>query len=200
MKGIIAVDLDDVLAASAQGFVGFSNKRWGTNLTIEDFSEHWGEMWQVDHEEYVARSKVVYKSRTILDFAKVDRALEVLKELSKKYKLVITTSRVRAIQEDTHLWLSRHYEGLFEEVHLAGFYDTISENSHKMTKAELCKSIGADFLIDDQPKHCLAAADAGVSSILFGNYPWNRNVGRLPKGVVRAKNWQEVLEFFDGKQ
>jgi hypothetical protein len=32
--------------------------------------------------------------------------------------------------------------------------------------------------------------------IAFGDYPWHDR-GELPEGVVRAKNWKEVLEYFD---
>lgn len=35
----IAVDLDDVLSASVPGFVAYSNKRWGTTLTLDDYDE-----------------------------------------------------------------------------------------------------------------------------------------------------------------
>lgn len=35
-KKVIAVDLDDVLSASAPAYVKFSNERWETNLTVED--------------------------------------------------------------------------------------------------------------------------------------------------------------------
>ena len=64
-----------------------------------------------------------------------------------------------------------------------------------MTKAEICAEIGADYLVDDQPKHCLAAAKAGIKTILFGDYKWNRDTKLMPN-MVRAKNWQEVLEYF----
>ena len=47
----IAIDIDDVLAENAIGFVAFSNERWGTRLSVDDYSEHWSEMWRVDSEE-----------------------------------------------------------------------------------------------------------------------------------------------------
>ncbi|HJQ08525.1 MAG TPA: hypothetical protein VJ836_03545 [Candidatus Saccharimonadales bacterium] len=40
-RRIIAVDIDDVLSASAEGFVVFSNKQWGTRLTLDDYTEDW---------------------------------------------------------------------------------------------------------------------------------------------------------------
>ena len=40
----IAVDVDDVLAENAAGVVAFSNQRWGRNLTVDDYDEHWAKM------------------------------------------------------------------------------------------------------------------------------------------------------------
>lgn len=194
----IAVDLDDVLASSAQGFVDFSNKQWGTNLSVDDYREHWGNMWQVDDAEYHKRAQIVYKSGAVRDFVAHEDARTALGVLSQKYELVIATSRVKAIEKDTKVWLDTHYRGIFKAVHLGGFYDTISHESHSLTKAELCQRIGADYLIDDQPKHCLAVAEAGMTALLFGDYPWNRETA-IRQGVTRVFSWREVLAFFDGK-
>ncbi|HLA48993.1 MAG TPA: hypothetical protein VJY84_00415, partial [Candidatus Saccharimonadales bacterium] len=65
-------------------------------------------------------------------------------------------------------------------------------------KAEVCREIGADYLVDDQPKHCLAAADAGITALLFGDYKWTR-VNNLPKNVIKVRNWPAVLEYFNAK-
>jgi hypothetical protein len=50
--------------------------------------------------------------------------------------------------------------------------------------------------IDDQPKHCVAAADIGIKALLFGEYSWNRT-DTLPVGVARVKDWVAVLQYFD---
>ena len=56
VKKTIAVDIDDVLAFSAIEFIRFSNQRWGTNLTIEDYNEDWTTMWGIELAETQARS------------------------------------------------------------------------------------------------------------------------------------------------
>lgn len=65
-----------------------------------------------------------------------------------------------------------------------------------MTKGELAKSIGADYIIDDQIKHVLAAAELGIRGILFGDYAWNK-ADVLPDNVTRVNDWQEVLNYFE---
>jgi hypothetical protein len=62
----------------------------------------------------------------------------------------------------------------------------------KHTKAELCREIGAEYLIDDQIKHCAGAARAGLKAVLFGRSPG----AALPAGVTRAAHWDEVAEYF----
>ncbi|MBC7869007.1 hypothetical protein H7X69_02425 [Candidatus Saccharibacteria bacterium] len=38
-KPTIAIDIDNVLAYNAKGFVEFSNQRWGTTLEVDDWSD-----------------------------------------------------------------------------------------------------------------------------------------------------------------
>jgi 5'(3')-deoxyribonucleotidase len=84
---------------------------------------------------------------------------------------------------------------LVDEVHFLGAYENIDfDSSHKKTKDEICVRLGADYLIDDQPKHVLSAYKAGVGAILFGDYGWNRNV-LVDDGVKRARNWDEVYRI-----
>lgn len=200
-KKVIAVDIDDVLAQFAEAFVEFSNKRWGTHLTIDDWTEHWAEMWGVDYEEEERRAKIVRKSDIFINFSHNKNAREVLRILSKKYKLVVVTSRHRAISKDTLKWLDQNYKDIFSEVHFAGIWDNLEKHTFdklKLTKASVCKQIGADYLIDDQPKHCLAAAQAGITALLFGDYKWTK-VSNLPKNVIPVKTWPKVLEYFNAK-
>lgn len=196
-KKTIAVDIDDVLSASAEGWVAYSNKRWGTNLSPEDYDEDWAKMWQVDHAEDRRRANEFYQSGTVGTYSPFNGAKAVLEGLAEHYKLVITTSRVRYVQEDTLKWIETHYEGIFEEIHLAGIFDADHPDPLSLTKAGLCTSIGVDYLIDDHPKHCLAVAEAGIQTLLFGDYSWNRNIKPLPERVIRARDWQAVKKYFD---
>ncbi len=198
-KKTIAVDIDEVLAQFAESFVDFSNQRWLTNLTPEDWDEHWSELWGTEHDETDRRAQDVYKSETFRRAKKIDTADEALRKLSEKYRLVIVTSRHRAVSKDTLEWIKQHFGSLFEEVHFTGIWDDLEKGMLerlKTTKAEVCKQVGADYLIDDAPKHCIAAAEAGITALLFGNYKWNRGTELLPN-MVRVKNWQEVLDYFD---
>jgi uncharacterized HAD superfamily protein len=194
----IAVDIDDVLATSADGWVRYSNQKWGTNLTVEDYQEDWSTMWKIDFEEAMKRAHHLHTNSVVATFRPFEEARAVLQKLSKRYKLIILTSRNSLARDDTLSWLDEHYGGIFEEIHLAGFYDTGKRSALERSKAELLQDLGADYLIDDHPKHCLATAELGIPTVIFGEYAWNRDIGALPTGVTRCKSWPEVLEYFDG--
>ena len=171
----IAVDIDDVLAVNAQAFLAYSNEKWGTRLTIDDFSENWATMWGVDHPAVIVRSEKIIEDKLFSSFEHFDDALPVLRKLTKKYNLVIATSRRTLLVKDTLEWINQYFPDIFSEIYYAGIWDddTKRQHAHLKTKGDLVKQIGANYLIDDQPKHCIAAARAGVKTVLFGDYPWN---------------------------
>jgi 5'(3')-deoxyribonucleotidase len=199
-KPMIAVDVDDVLAANAEAFVEYSNEKWGTNLTVDDYDEHWAVAWGVnqnDHEELEKRS-LQFLRDTTSKYKHFPEAKAALEKLSKEFDLVVVTSRRTVLSKDTLEWIDKYFPDIFQDVHFAGIWDEVAEGRINITKADIIKQIGADYLIDDQPKHCIAAAGAGIKALLFGDYRWNRDV-ELPENVHRVKSWQEVLEYFDGR-
>ncbi|HUS25740.1 MAG TPA: hypothetical protein VMY99_00110 [Nevskiaceae bacterium] len=197
----IAVDIDDVLSASAEGFAAYSKKHWGSKAKAQDYTEAWAVFWDVPIDEVVRRGEQFHASDAVAGYKHFPDALPVLHALHNRYKLVIVTSRRRVLQAHTDMWLNAYFPGLFSETHYVGMWDTDKDLGHKLkqTKTETCRQIGADYLIDDQPKHCHDAAGAGIQSILFGDYAWNRAPQKLSSGVIRAKNWYGVKEYFDAQ-
>ena len=189
----IAIDVDDVLAESAPGFIAFSNERWGTNLTVDDYEEHWAKMWNIDHNELLERVKVYDASRIIQHYNHIGGAHESLKRLSKNHELMIATARRLAHKDDTLLWIEYHFPNMFhrDRIFFAGIWDSFADDSHVVTKADLITQVDADILVDDQLKHCLAVAESGRHAILFGDYSWNQ-ADTLPERVSRCTSWDEV--------
>lgn len=192
----IAVDIDDVLALSIGDFLNFSNKQWGTELKITDYDENLPKMWQISLAETSQRIDELFASGLQVEYKPVPGSGEVLKGLSKKYKLVAATSRPKQIRQDTTDWIDVHFKDVFTEVSFAGMWDEVTSKTATATKQQLCRQIGADYLIDDQPKHCLALVGADIQPILFGDYPWNQ-LGNLPKSIEVAKDWRAVEEYFE---
>jgi 5'(3')-deoxyribonucleotidase len=198
-KPIIAVDIDDVIVSEAEFVVDYSNKHWGHSLSLEDYSEHWGKMWKVGAEEVERRADMLHAPGMIRKYSLLEDAHYALIELSKKFRLIILTSRRKIVEGETKEWLNENFGDIFEKVHFTGFWDTISSDSHLLTKADLVQELEVDYLIDDQPKHCFGAAEHGVQAVLFGDYAESRDLD-LPDGVTRCKNWQEVLRYFENEK
>ena len=198
-RKLIAVDLDDVLADSAAQFVQYSNKKWGTNLTVDDFSEHWATMWGIDLDETLRRREQIYAEKVQVNLGAYNGAHEVLKRLAQNFDLVIVTSRPTVLQKDTMQWLETYYKGIFTDVIFAGIWDGDDHPDQAVlrTKAHIIKRLGANYFIDDHPKHCFAVAAEGIPSLLYGDYAWNRSV-ELPEHVERVADWGAVEEYFNG--
>lgn len=198
IKPTIAIDVDDVISATASSFIEFSNERYGTNLTIDDYQEHWKEMWKIDLEETGRRAKEFHESGYVAQYEVVSGAREVLEELKKRFRLVVLTNRHGELQKLTHDWLDSYYRGIFDDVVFTGFYDQLTDGSWKQHKGGLAQTLGARYLIDDQPKHIIGAVEHGIEGLLFGEYVWNRHT-LLPAGATRVRDWEAVLRYFDNK-
>jgi uncharacterized HAD superfamily protein len=194
-KPVIAVDIDDVLAASATGFIDWTNKKFGTHLTIEDYDEHWATVWKVERAEADRLSDEYHGSGYANDFAIFGEAKEVLEELKQRFTLILVTSRKRVLQKLTEEWINKHFPNIFRDCVFCGFYDVPEVYGIHLTKTDFLKNIQADYFIDDQLKHVESAAEAGIPALLFGDYLWNRK-DNLHKNIVRVKNWREVFEYF----
>lgn len=198
IKPIIAVDIDEVLALNAESFIAYTNQQWGMDLTIDDYHEHWAEIWKVDHDETIRRASEYNISGLHETMQHFEEAVAVLEALASKYKLIIVTARRQELAEKTERWIEARFSGIFSAVHYAGIWDTQRKDAVTFTKAGICLELGVNYLIDDQSKHCNAAQEAGIQAVMFGDYSWNRN-DQLVDGVVRCADWIKVQEHFDGK-
>lgn len=200
-KPIIAIDVDDVLSSQVDAIITFSNERYGTQLTPDDFKkpgEYWGyfrQVWDIPPEESNQRFKVFldeqHYTKQVIDPA----AALAIAELKKTFSLQIVTSRFQDHVIPTEAWLLEHAPSVFDGLHFVHMWD---RDGFKATKAHICREIGAGYLIDDSTEHCNLAAEAGVRALLFGEYGWNITE-QLHSGVVRVKDWDAVLEYFGGK-
>ena len=204
IKPVIAIDIDDVLADNAAGFVDFSNRKWGTNLQPSDYTEHWAEVWKVDQEEAARRREALHQSGEYMLYRHDESALRVLRRLSADYNLIIVTSRRLDMRDGTLDWIHSHYPNIFtdEVIHFAGMWDDTSVDVHArlaMTKGDLYSQLSVDYVIDDQLKHCQAASDLGKTALLFGHYKWNQT-DSLPEYVTRVQGWSGVEGYFYGNE
>lgn len=195
-KEIIAVDVDDVLVPHFEDLIAWYNREYGTSLQLSDNHSNDNAVWGTKTErEAIMRVERFYETDEFLNGQPALEAQEILKELNKRYDLIIITARDSKIEAATRNWIDAHFYQLFRIVHFTAQY---SLDSPRLRKADICLESGAKYLIDDTPHHVLPAAKEGVNGVIFGDYPWNQT-NELPENVVRCKDWPAVLEYFGGR-
>jgi len=201
MKQTIAFDIDEVLADYALALQQHAKKT--ASITIED--HHFkapGPYWHY-HEQLFSQhgitkeheQRAIHESLNddIHNIVPVKGAIDAIRHLSKHYKIVLITARDPKMHEKTELWLKKHFDGLYDELHVLGNFKVID---NPKSKGQACDEVGASWLIDDNPEHCESAASYGVTPILFGDFGWQLDA---PNTIQRCKTWQDVLEYFDGQ-
>jgi uncharacterized HAD superfamily protein len=195
-KPIIAVDIDDVLVPHVEDLIAWHNREYGTRMTLDQYHSRNPKDWGSDTiEEAIKRVQRFFTTPEFLDARPIDDAAQVLGHLSENYILIVITSRDNIIEDVTNDWLNRHFPEIFKAAHFTARFNLEGKSGKKSVVALDAK---AKYLIDDTLENVIEGAEAGLKILLFGNYPWN-HADELPPGVTRVKNWQEVLEYFDGK-
>jgi 5'(3')-deoxyribonucleotidase len=202
-KPVIAIDIDDVLANSAEAVRLAANEHLGMNLERSHYqmaAEYWHyyeSVWEshglqgrisLDDIEDRIRSE---RSGMLPN----DNARAVLEALSDRYTLVVVTARSEERRENTLAWLEEHFGDLFTAVIFAGGHEGIKRKS----KGVICREQGASWLIDDSVEHAHSALENDVRVILFGEYGWHKPY-QINDEVVRCIDWLAVQEFFDGQR
>lgn len=191
---IAALDMDDVICVTGPAIVSHTNSHYGMKLELGDFSEDWPKMWGVDIEEAGRRADVLH-DEVFPALELVKGALEGLMALKQAdIKRVITTSRPSHIRQLTEDWLDNNLPGLINEVRFAGIFDGhTGASAATRTKCHLYRELQPSIVVDDQMKHVRAAADLGMSAVLFSDMPWShRDYGEGAFGVMRCTNWLDL--------
>lgn len=188
----IGVDIDDTLAVHYPELLAHSNEHYGTALTAADYDDDWRHFWAgLDVPELRRRARFFHEA-TVAQYARIENAAEMLARLGRKYDLVAITARADYLIDRTHTWLGEHFDGVFSSVHFVPVWDTDT----KRTKGDICREQEVDLLIDDTPKHCNAAIEAGAQAILFGGYHWSSRY-ELHPSVIKANDWLAVGAHLD---
>ena len=196
-KPLIAVDVDDVLAASTESLRHVVNQTYDVNLSSEHYKvpgEYWGyyeRVWQT-HGIHEKVSLTELNGQMEHDQSHVPvqvGAQAVLRELANKYDLVILTARDPSWRQATERWLDLHFPNTFSGIHFAGGHHDPEQKS----KGDVCIQIGANWLIDDNIGHLQTAIDKGVGAVLFGDYGWHVDV---PAELVHCRTWKQVGAYF----
>ncbi len=189
MRETIAIDIDEVLFGFNERFLSFHNERYKTQFLPHHLpSMHCYKVLGGTPADDLRKVGEFQADLGNLDGEPVPRSVDSLSRLKSAYNLVIITARTSNMEQQTRKWLAATYPETFSNVHFANYYD---ESRPRRTKGDVCRDLGVDRIIDDQPSYIEDCLSHGVKGILFGDYAWNREATLHPE-VLRAKDWAEV--------
>ncbi|PCH33341.1 hypothetical protein WOLCODRAFT_135069 [Wolfiporia cocos MD-104 SS10] len=182
-KPIICIDLDDVLSQTNGVVADWHNAAYGTNMTLDDFYYYYywrNPYWGTPNETF-RKVEEFYKTPRLYEAPPIEGALEGLKALKEMgFRLVLVTARQIRELPQTEEWMDKHYSGIFEQIICTGMsQETLADDKAmltKLSKADVCKKLGAKLMIDDSIENALkcARAEPPIPILLFGDYQWNK--------------------------
>ncbi|KAJ0983745.1 hypothetical protein J5N97_002101 [Dioscorea zingiberensis] len=194
-KLVVAVDVDEVLGSFLTAMNKFIAHRYFLNHSLADYYVYdFSKIWNCSQAEADIRVHEFFETSYFkMGIHPIPGAQHSLQSLSSFCNLYVATSRQNAIKDHTLEWIEKHYPGLFQEVHFGNYF---ALDGQSKPKSEICRSLGAQVLIDDNPQYALECAEAGIEVLLFDydySYPWCKAVSVASHPLVtKVHNWQEV--------
>ena len=188
----IAIDIDDTLSNTADPLFSFYSLKLGKKFKRED---------HIQYELHKTLNCTREESRKILnefhqngqlgEVLPLDYSIEAVNELKKKHELFIITSRPLQFKQTTFDWIKKHLP--IKESNII-FAEDIYKEGNRKSKANICKELGINIMIEDAAHHALDCAKIGIKVILFDN-PWNEKLKH--KDLTRVKSWKEAMKSIE---
>lgn len=184
-----------VLGRFIHSLNNFCLEEYGVQYDISDYHVYdFAKVWQCSQDESNHKVHAFFKSHHFAAGIEViPGSLESLVRLRDDCSLVVVTSRQHVIREPTLDWIEAHFPNVFDDVYFGNHF-ALEGSSRK--KSEICKAVGANVLIDDNPNYALECAAAGIRVLLYDwnhGYPWSKTPdGPLHDRITRVRDWNEV--------
>ncbi|XP_050379347.1 uncharacterized protein LOC126796657 [Argentina anserina] len=194
-KLVVAVDVDEVLGNFVSALNRFIADRYAAEHSVSEYHVYeFFKIWNCSRDEADLRVHEFFKTSYFKNgIHPLPGAKETLHKLSGFCNLSVVTSRQNAIKDHTIQWIESHFPGLFQEIHFGNHFALHGESK---PKSEICRSLGAKVLIDDNPRYALECAEVGMRVLLFdyeNSYPWCKTDSvDLHPLVTRVHNWEAV--------
>ncbi|ESQ53842.1 hypothetical protein EUTSA_v10025620mg [Eutrema salsugineum] len=194
-KIAVAVDIDEVLGNFVSALNRFIADRYLSNHSVSEYHVYeFFKIWNCSRNEADIRVHEFFKTSYFKKgIHPLPGAHKTLHKLSRYCELSVVTSRQNVIKDHTLKWIDIHFPGMFKQIHFGNHFALHGESK---PKSEICRSFGAEILIDDNPRYAEECANIGMKVLLFdyeNSYPWSKSesVDRHPL-VTRVHNWEEV--------
>lgn len=198
MKIAVAVDVDEVLGSFISALNKFIADRYSSYHTVSDYHIYeFFRIWKCTRAEAEIRVHEFFRTQYFTSgIHPIPGAHTALCSMSSFCNLSVVTSRQNVIKDQTCDWIERHYPGLFKEIHFGNHF---ALDGKSRPKSEICRSIGAQVLIDDNPRYAMECAEAGIRVLLFdyhNSYPWCKDASVDSHSLVtKVHDWEEVEQY-----
>lgn len=184
----IGVDIDEVLVEFFKKYLELFNPKFGKSIKLHEMNRFniW-DITDVSKEDALRLVEDFYDSNSFEQMDLVEGAKESLANLKNIGKIFFITSRPERMKEKTNIFLKK----LFGESDFDLYFSGGVWNNSK-TKGELCKELGIDIFIEDNPDFALDCAQRGIKTFLLDK-PWNKDYQKH-NNLFKVKNWGEILE------
>jgi len=182
-KKVIAIDVDNVLADTADLFCKKATAKWKTTIKKEmiKHAKIVGSFRAVPEHIFEIQEEVWADWRN-LSLLEPDASPLVNKLRDSGNKIIIATSRSQTSIKYVHEWLQTHNI----------VFDEFRHFNYKESKSVL----NADVLVDDDPIEIgdfVLKASYKRTGLLY-DQPWNRSILEF-EGMVRIKSLKEIFQI-----
>lgn len=171
MNRIIAVDIDEVLVPFLPALKRFYTRETFINVKFpRKYPYHYAPLFNITEDESSELVKKFYTSSFHANLRSIPGAKEMVSKLSENNTLIAVTGRQIYARDPTEKLIKNHFRDSFKDII---YCDHFTPNAR--SKAQICKEISADLLIDDNYQSCKECLELSIPAVNFiGSpiYPW----------------------------
>ena len=185
----IAIDFDDTIFPTIKSFLEYNNDKYKSKAEIKQL-EHSSayKLIGIKKEEMIKRFIEFTNTQKHKEIMPIKDSISVIKNLKQKHELFIITARNKKTKNGTMFLIDKYYKNHFKEVIFLDY-----TNNKKDEKFEICKNIGINLIIEDDPKNAISCAKNGIKVLLFNNENqnyWSKT--EKNKNIKLVKTWKEI--------
>ncbi len=197
----IYVDLDDVLAQTARGFLQILAEVFDKEVAFEEITQFdLGVSFDLTPEELDRFLVEAHRPERLMEFEPVDGAVDVLSRWAGEGRTVdILTGRPPSSNDASRAWLKRHdfpHREVFFVDKYTRYDDAAWEGHGRVLTLDELHGDRYDVVVEDSLKTAVYLAENTSARVLLLDRPWNRGVQEISKSTLdrieRLDSWEDV--------
>ena len=179
----IAIDIDEVLVKFLFPMARFHKQK----ITKPKYSYVYRQIFDIDEPASQKMVQEFYQSQAFVDLTPITGSQKAMCNLRRQYnKMYILTGRQDMAREETEKWIDMYFPHIFDDIILTNSY-----TSSEIHKADICRALDIDLIIDDNKAICDTCIEAGLRALNFiGDddeiYPW------CEESTISIQGWVDV--------